>query len=62
MKDKFYLKKKKEVIGMYQISQRNDILADQLVNSKSDMMFAGVVAGHNPGYVWVNNRINPSSA
>ncbi|MBB3069118.1 hypothetical protein FHS14_002108 [Paenibacillus baekrokdamisoli] len=26
------------------------------------MMFAGVVVGNNPGEVWVDNNLNPSSA
>ena len=47
---------------MIHINERNEWLADQLVHDNSDMMFAGVVVGHNPGEVWVDNNSNPSSA
>ncbi|MGZ9586442.1 GNAT family N-acetyltransferase [Paenibacillus marinisediminis] len=47
---------------MIRINERNEWLADQLVHDNSDMMFAGVVVGHNPGEVWVDNNSNPSSA
>ncbi|MCR8644779.1 GNAT family N-acetyltransferase [Paenibacillus sp. N1-5-1-14] len=47
---------------MYRILIRNEWLADQLIHAHSDCMFAAVVAGHNPGEVWVDNLENPSSA
>lgn len=44
------------------LNERNEWLANKLVNVDSDMMFAGVVAGNNPGEVWVDNLPNPTSA
>ncbi|BFH16197.1 acetyltransferase [Paenibacillus dendritiformis] len=38
------------------------MLANKLVTADSDMRFAGVVAGNNPGQVWADNAMNPSSA
>lgn len=47
---------------MILMNERNEWLAHKLVHADSDMMFAGVVVGHNPGLVWVDNELNPSSA
>ncbi|WP_186786214.1 GNAT family N-acetyltransferase [Paenibacillus agilis] len=47
---------------MILINERNEWLASKLVTSESDMMFAGVVVGNNPGEVWVDDALNPSSA
>ncbi|MBD8501137.1 GNAT family N-acetyltransferase [Paenibacillus arenosi] len=47
---------------MIRMTERNEWLASKLVTSKSDMMFAGVVVGHNPGEVWVDHALNPSTA
>ncbi|MCR8846423.1 GNAT family N-acetyltransferase [Paenibacillus sp. SC116] len=47
---------------MIRMKERNEWLANQLITSSSDMMFAGVVAGDNPGEVWVDDELNPSSA
>ncbi|WP_232697536.1 GNAT family N-acetyltransferase [Brevibacillus daliensis] len=47
---------------MILINERNEWLANKIVNVDSDMMFAGVVVGNNPGEVWVDNNLNPSSA
>ncbi|WP_407056043.1 GNAT family N-acetyltransferase [Paenibacillus dendritiformis] len=44
------------------LEERNEWLATKLVTADSDMMFAGVVAGKNPGHVWADNAMNPSSA
>ncbi|BFH70393.1 GNAT family N-acetyltransferase [Paenibacillus dendritiformis] len=44
------------------LKERNEWLATKLVAADSDMMFAGVVAGNNPGHVWADNAINPSTA
>ncbi|WP_213648671.1 GNAT family N-acetyltransferase [Paenibacillus sp. J23TS9] len=44
------------------MNERNEWLARKLVHADSDMMFAGVVAGNNPGQVWADNELNPSSA
>lgn len=40
----------------------NKQLANNLVQSHSDMMFAGVVAGNNAGRVWTDSLDNPVSA
>lgn len=40
----------------------NRQLANNIVQSHSDMMFAGVVAGNNAGRVWTDNLDNPVSA
>lgn len=42
---------------MILISERNEWLANKLVNANSDMIFAGVVVGNNPGEVWVENKL-----
>jgi hypothetical protein len=47
---------------MILINERNEWLANKLVTADSDMMFAGVVAGNNPGQVWVDNEVDPRSA
>ena len=40
---------------MIVIDQRNEWLASRLVRADSDRMFAGVLAGNNPGHVWVDS-------
>ncbi|MBW5470838.1 GNAT family N-acetyltransferase [Brevibacillus formosus] len=40
----------------------NQQLARQLLHDKSDVMFAGVVAGNHPGLLWVDNPDKPSCA
>ncbi len=47
---------------MYELLKREKELANKIINSYSDMMFAGVVVGNNPGRVWVDDLENPSSA
>jgi hypothetical protein len=47
---------------MKRVTERNEWLASKLVTAESDMMFAGVVVGNNPGEVWVDCETNPSSA
>ncbi|BAH41934.1 hypothetical protein BBR47_09570 [Brevibacillus brevis NBRC 100599] len=42
----------------------NQQLAGQLLHDKSDVMFAGVVAGNHPGLLWVDHpdsRLMPSA-
>ena len=41
------------------ISQRDNSLADKIVNANSDMMYAGIVSGNNAGEVWADNISNP---
>lgn len=53
---------KQGVTQVVLIDERNEWLASKLVRIDSDMMFAGVVAGNNPGKVWVDNQSAPSSA
>jgi hypothetical protein len=47
---------------MYHIQSRNGALASMLVGASSHITYAGVVAGHNPGEVWVDQLESPSSA
>jgi hypothetical protein len=47
---------------MYEVIERDKNLANQLIRSYSDMMFAGVVVGNNTGRVWVDSLENPASA
>lgn len=47
---------------MYVVVNRGKDLANKLIQSYSDMMFAGVVVGNNAGRVWVDNLENPASA
>ncbi|MHB8065176.1 MAG: GNAT family N-acetyltransferase [Ruminiclostridium sp.] len=47
---------------MYEVIKRGKDLANKIIQSYSDMMFAGVVAGNNAGRVWVDNLENPTSA
>ncbi|UNK19634.1 GNAT family N-acetyltransferase [Paenibacillus sp. N3/727] len=47
---------------MFLIEERNERLGKQLLRMDSDAMFAGVVTGHNPGEVWVDDYDHPSSA
>lgn len=47
---------------MFYIKNRNVALASKLVSNGSHITYAGVVAGHNPGEVWVDHLENPSSA
>lgn len=47
---------------MLLMKERNEQLGTQLLRADSDAMFAGVVTGHNPGKVWVDDLDNPSSA
>lgn len=47
---------------MYEVVSRCKDLANKIIQSYSDMMFAGVVVGNNAGRVWVDNLENPSSA
>lgn len=42
--------------------QGNKQLASQLLHDKSDVMFAGVVAGNHPGFIWVDDPDKPSCA
>jgi len=44
--------------------KENQQLAGQLLHDKSDVMFAGVVAGNHPGLLWVDHpdsRLMPSA-
>jgi len=50
------------VILMYEVIKRDKNLANHLIHSYSDMMFAGVVVGNNAGRVWVDSLENPVSA
>gem|GEM_PF-531225 len=47
---------------MYEVIKRDKNLANHLIHSYSDMMFAGVVVGNNAGRVWVDSLENPVSA
>ncbi len=47
---------------MHETLKRGKDLANKIIHSNSDMMFAGVVAGNNAGRVWVDNLESPSSA
>lgn len=47
---------------MFYIKERNEWLGKQLLRADSDVMFAGVVTGHQPGEVWVNDLARPSTA
>lgn len=47
---------------MYEVENKGKDLASRLIQSYSDMSFAGIVAGNNAGRVWVDNLDNPSSA
>lgn len=47
---------------MIRLKERNEWLANHLVNDDSDKMFAAVVVGNNPGEVWVDNPLNLASA
>jgi GNAT superfamily N-acetyltransferase len=47
---------------MYHIEKRNEWLATKLIADYSHATYAGVVAGHNPGEVWVDHPENPTSA
>lgn len=47
---------------MYEVINRDKDLGNKIIQSHSDMMFAGIVFGNNPGRVWVDNLENPSSA
>jgi GNAT superfamily N-acetyltransferase len=47
---------------MYEVINRDKGLANKIIQSYSDMMFAGVVAGNNAGRVWVDSLKNPASA
>ena len=46
---------------MYHV-ERSQALADKLVDTDSDMMFASVIAGNTPGEVWVDDPDKPSAA
>jgi len=45
---------------LHQITQRNQSLADKIINENSDMMYAGIVSGNNAGEVWADNILNPA--
>jgi RimJ/RimL family protein N-acetyltransferase len=47
---------------MYHIKSRNEALASKLIGASSHITYAGVVAGYNPGEVWVDQLENPSLA
>jgi hypothetical protein len=47
---------------MVLIHERNEWLANKLVFTDSDMMFAAIIAGNNPGEVWVDSIVDPTSA
>lgn len=47
---------------MYEVIKRDKNLANNLIRSYSDMMFAGVVVGNNAGRVWVDCLESPASA
>jgi GNAT superfamily N-acetyltransferase len=47
---------------MYHIKNRNGALASLLVDASSHITYAGVLAGYNPGEVWVDHLEDPSSA
>ena len=38
----------------------NQSLADKIVNTNSDMMYAGVVAGNNNGVIWADDIFKPA--
>ncbi|WP_199927488.1 hypothetical protein [Brevibacillus brevis] len=40
----------------------NQQLVRQLLHDKSDVMFAGVVAGNHPGLLWVDHPDKPTCA
>lgn len=47
---------------MFRVEKKNEILAKKIVNNNSDMSFAGVLCGNNPGEVWVDNLTDPKAA
>lgn len=47
---------------MYLVKEKNERLAVRLLTADSDMTFAGVIAGHNPGEVWVDDVEHPQTA
>ncbi len=47
---------------MYELVIRDEKLVENIINNDSDMMFAGVLAGHNPGRVWADSISEPTSA
>ncbi len=47
---------------MYEARNTDNDLANRIVKSNIDRMFAGVLAGNNVGRVWVDNPVNPASA
>ena len=50
------------LLKMYlsQILQRNQDIADKIVNPNSDMMYAGVVSGNNVGMMWADDIFDPA--
>jgi len=50
---------KDEVFKMIYLAQRNQFLADRIVNENSDMMYAGIVSGNNAGTVWADDLSSP---
>jgi GNAT superfamily N-acetyltransferase len=47
---------------MYEITCGNKELGKSIVKNYSDMSFACIVAGNNPGRIWVDDLENPASA
>ena len=47
---------------MFKVEKKDEKLAKAIVNKCSDMSYAGVLTGNNPGEVWVDNLESPKAA